>query len=141
MTLDIRSEAGSEGFCSIADTASEIVLGPRRVGEEEEEVECDEECVPFPLLDTNEFCQVMGIIGETETEARDVNKLRSRIGRLYLDVSKKIVSLGLADELLLEAYNRNDVEFAEGDSDAESIRDYDGDAKLPWWNRDPYLYR
>ena len=47
---------------------------------------------------------------------------------------------GMTDEALVSCTENAEVEYAKGDSDAESIRDYDAPARGQWHIVDPYFY-
>ena len=66
---------------------------------------------------------------------------RRRMGQVNPAAVVQMMAAGITDSVLAGSIREAEIEFAEGDSDADSIRDYDsGPGPIQWSSRQPYWY-
>ena len=98
--------------------------------------------VHTPALTSDEVASAMAEATAVAQEENMSSTLRSRVEVLFPEEARRHAGLGTTSEELQESAQVEGVQFANGDSDAESIRDYDSGPGLQRWHRrEAYFYR
>ncbi len=91
-----------------------------------------------PLMTAEEVVTLLA--GETES-VRDA-EIRGQIGLTFMSELYVLEAVDVTDMVLVRSVDRRQVHYATGDSDAESVRDWDsGPGTIRWAKRPAYFFR
>jgi hypothetical protein len=121
----VASPTGSEGAdqdCAVTEVAS------------------DDDVVALPITRGGDLAEALK--GAAETERVKQEEATALLTRVDSKAASLIATYGVPLEALLSSMSVDSVDFAEGDSDADSVRDYDsGPGPFRWSRSAPYAYR